>query len=145
MTVRLLHSENISSPMLVTLFGMVIFPEQVWPSIKIPFTTTNLFFSLCFSCHGVPENAYTDHCHSVYCDNLIQLILHQGDKYRSMTNFCKVFSWKGVIKVSQNRYAVSSFINMSPVVFQSIPRKWVRAVFIGIWRYYGYLYLYAEL
>ena len=43
--------------MLVTSFGIVTSPEQVVPSIKIPFTITNgLSFCLLFN-QAVPENA----------------------------------------------------------------------------------------
>ena len=43
MLVMLLHSLNADFPMLVTPSGIVTSPEQVVPSIKIPFTITSGF------------------------------------------------------------------------------------------------------
>ena len=48
---------NAETPMLVTSFGIVTFPEQAVPSIKIPFTiTSGLSFCLLVN-QAVPENA----------------------------------------------------------------------------------------
>ena len=44
--------------MLVTPSGIVTFPKQAMPSIKIPFTITSESFSCCLLVNqGVPENA----------------------------------------------------------------------------------------
>ena len=58
MLVKPMQLKNADSPMLVTLFGIVTSPEQVLPSIKIPFTITSESFSCrLFVNQGVPENA----------------------------------------------------------------------------------------
>ena len=58
MLVKLLQPENAESPMLVTPSGIVTFPEQAVPSIKIPFTITSESFSCrLFVNQSVPENA----------------------------------------------------------------------------------------
>ena len=57
MLVKPAQSENAKFPMLVTLSGIVTFPEQAVPSIKISFTITNGLSFCLFINQGVPENA----------------------------------------------------------------------------------------
>ena len=57
MEVRLVQSENALFPMLVTPSGMTTSPEQVVPSIRIPFTITKESSSCFWLNQDVPSNA----------------------------------------------------------------------------------------
>ena len=57
MLVKPVQLENALFPMLVTPSGIVTSPEQIFPSIKIPFTITSEFSCCLFVNQSVPENA----------------------------------------------------------------------------------------
>ena len=58
MLVKPVQLKNAEPPMFVTPSGIVTSPEQVLPSIKIPFTITSELFSCrLFLNQSVPENA----------------------------------------------------------------------------------------
>ena len=82
--VKPVQSRNAESPMFVTPSGIVTFPEQVVPSIKIPFTITSGFSFCLLVNQGVPENARFPMLVTLLGISMLVKLLHQENAFSPM-------------------------------------------------------------